>query len=193
MHLANRIIYITCRIISEIMRLMLFAMFLIFISLVTTRYFFSYSPSWSEEIALFLMVWMTMLGASVLVLYQDHFALHVIHGKLSERWRLIHALIIQIAIGLISFLVARESVEFTIKATKVIAPGSGLPMSIAKSSILAGTVLMTIFAALSAIDILFRLLGAKHSFLPLQSSFMSGTFRPEDPSLDDAPQNDPQG
>ncbi len=177
-------IRISCTVLSVIMRVMLAVMFAIFIALVVTRYFFSYSPPWSEEVSRFLLVWISMLGASVLVVYQDHFALHMLVQKLSPRMKLVHSLIVQIVILIVSIVVFYHAILFAYASRDVIAPGSGMSMFWPKLSIPVGMGLMVVFVLVSIVDILRLLSGARQSFLPPQSLFMDSTFRQPDEITD---------
>lgn len=177
-------IRIACTVLSVAMRVMLAVMFVIFISLVITRYFFSYSPSWSEEISRFLLVWISMLGAAVLVVYQDHFALHMLVQKLSPRAKLLHSLVVQIIILVVTAVVFYHAISFANSARDVIAPGSGMSMFWPKLSIPVGMGLMVLFVMVSIFDTIRLITGAKESFLPPQSLFMDNTFRQVDPIVE---------
>lgn len=174
-----------CSVLSIAIRLMLTAMFLIFIALIVTRYFFSYSPPWSEEISRFLLIWISMLGASVLVLYQDHFALHMLVERLSAKAQLYHSFVMQTVTLVICAAIFDEAVDFATSAIDVIAPGSQISMFYPKLAIPVGLALMMFFAAVSLVDIGLRIRGARGSVLPPQILYMASTFRPSDEPKDD--------
>ncbi len=180
MDIVTSAVRISCTVLSVTMRVMLAVMFVIFIALVVTRYFFSYSPSWSEEVSRFLLVWISMLGASVLVVYQDHFALHMLVQKLSPRLKLIHSLVVQIIILIVCAVVFYHAIHFAYASRDVFASGSGMSMFWPKLSVPVGMGLMIVFALVSIVDIVRLLGGAEQSFLPPQSLFMDNTFRQPD-------------
>lgn len=175
---------LVCVVISVAMRVMLAVMFAIFISLVVTRYFFSYSPPWSEEVSRFLLVWISMLGAAVLVLYQDHFALHMLVQKLSPRMKLVHSLVVQIVILIVCGVVFYHAIPFAWSARDVIASGSGMSMFWPKLSVPVGMGLMIVFVLVSILDILRQLGGQAHSMLPPQTILMDSSFRQADEIVD---------
>jgi TRAP-type C4-dicarboxylate transport system permease small subunit len=188
MEMFTAAIRITCTVISTVMRIMLAVMFVIFIALVITRYFFSFSPPWSEEISRFLLVWISMLGAAVLVVYQDHFALHMLVQKLPPRLKMIHSLVVQIIVLIVCCVVFYHSIGFAIAARDVVAMGSGLSMFWPKLSIPVGMGLMVVFGMISIFDTIRMLGGARESFLPPQSLFMDSMFRQTDAVVEtDAP------
>lgn len=171
---------LSCTVLSFAMRVMLAVMFAIFIALVITRYFFSYSPSWSEEISRFLLVWISMLGAAVLIVYQDHFALHMLVQKLSPRNKLIHSLVVQLVILIVCAVVFYHAIHFAYDSRDVFASGSGMSMFWPKLSVPVGMGLMILFVLVSILDLIRLLGGAEHSIVPPQSLFMDSTFRQQD-------------
>lgn len=56
----------------------LFAMVVIVFAQVITRYFFKYTPPWSEEVALLLMVWFGFLGMAIGVAERLHLRIDVL-------------------------------------------------------------------------------------------------------------------
>ncbi|MCX7567959.1 TRAP transporter small permease [Sulfitobacter sp. F26169L] len=171
------VVRVSCTVFSVLMRVMLAVMFAIFIALVITRYFFSYSPSWSEEVSRFLLVWISMLGAAVLVVYQDHFALHMLVQKLSPKMKLVHSLVVQMVILIVCAVVFYYGIFFAFDARDVFASGSGLSMFWPKLSIPVGMGLMIFYVLVSIVDIIRLLGGAEQSIVPPQTLFMDSTFR----------------
>lgn len=64
--------------------LMLAAMVLIVFGQVVTRYFFKYTPPWSEETSLLLMVWFGFLGVALGVAEKLHLRIDVLTEWLPE-------------------------------------------------------------------------------------------------------------
>ncbi|MFZ5816500.1 MAG: TRAP transporter small permease [Bacillota bacterium] len=58
--------------------LLLFTMVVIVFTQVITRYFFNYTPPWSEEVALLLMVWFGFLGMAIGVAERLHLRIDVL-------------------------------------------------------------------------------------------------------------------
>lgn len=51
------------------------------------RYVLNHSPSWTEEIARFMMAWITMLGSAVVIRSEGHIAVTVVAESLPPRLR----------------------------------------------------------------------------------------------------------
>lgn len=55
---------------------------------VFTRYVFGHQASWTEELAIFLLIWVALLGASVALNRRAHLGIDYFVGKLKPRTRL---------------------------------------------------------------------------------------------------------
>ena len=95
------------------------------------RYIFSYTPTWSEEIARVLMVWMSFLTASMAIKDNSHVRISVF-DKFS---------ICNIAFSLILFW---EGSKLVIQTSRTKLPGSGISSGILYASICVGGLLMAI-------------------------------------------------
>lgn len=67
--------------------LMMFGMFVLVFTNIITRYFFSYSINWAEELARYLMVWTAFLGIGLGMREGRHVAIEVLHDYLPKRVR----------------------------------------------------------------------------------------------------------
>ena len=54
---------------------------------IVTRYVFSYSLAWSEELARYLMIWAALLGASPIFKDNQHIRLDLVYGRLPQMVR----------------------------------------------------------------------------------------------------------
>jgi TRAP-type C4-dicarboxylate transport system permease small subunit len=66
---------------------LMIAMFALVFTNVVTRYGFGFSLSWSEEVARFLMIWATFLGAGLALREGRHVAIELVQDRLSEQAR----------------------------------------------------------------------------------------------------------
>jgi len=66
---------------------LMIAMFALVFTNVVTRYGFGFSLSWSEEIARFLMIWVTFLGAGLALREGRHVAIELLQDRLPEASR----------------------------------------------------------------------------------------------------------
>ena len=66
---------------------MVAVMTVIIINQVFMRYLFLYSLSWSEEVARYLMIWVSFLGASLALKYGFHIGVEFIMNRIPEKIR----------------------------------------------------------------------------------------------------------
>jgi TRAP-type C4-dicarboxylate transport system permease small subunit len=66
---------------------MVAVMTVIIINQVFMRYLFLYSLSWSEEVARYLMIWVSFLGASLALKYGFHIGVEFVINRIPEKMR----------------------------------------------------------------------------------------------------------
>lgn len=66
---------------------LMIAMFLLVFANVVTRYGFGFSLSWGEEVARFLMIWVTFLGAGLALREGRHVAIELLQDRLGASAR----------------------------------------------------------------------------------------------------------
>ena len=88
--------------------LMMAAMFILVFTNVVTRYGLGFSVGWAEEIASFLMIWVTFLGAGLALREGRHVAIDLLQDRLPDsarsRLRLALALVILAFLALLTWL-----------------------------------------------------------------------------------------
>ena len=168
-----------CAAISLLLFICLTIMTAVMVSLVLTRYLFSWSPSWSEETTRYLMVWMVMLGGAVLVLFDDHIALHILADRLGKRARMIQMILIRLVIASVCAVTAWKGYGFAVSMWTVFAPGLGIPMFWPTVAIPVSMTLALVFSLLLILRDARILPGGAPGFdIPRQSDFMDGSFKP---------------
>lgn len=175
-----RILLAFCRAVSWLQLALLLIMLGVMASLVFTRYLFSYSPPWSEELTRFAMIWMVMLGGSVLALFDDHITLTVFVDKLGPRLRFLQTLAVRIIMLATSAVVAYKGIKFADGMSGVVAWGLNIKMTVPAYSVSIGFGLILIFNAILLVDELLALFGRQTRLVPRQSDVMDGSFRPQD-------------
>lgn len=176
----NSVLSLICRVITVLLFVCIAGMTLIMMSLVLSRYLFSYSAPWSEEATRYLMVWMVMMGGAVLVLFDDHITLHLLAGKLGPRQALVHNILVRAVVCTVSLITAWTGYGFAFSMWNVMAPGSGLRMTIPIISIPICMTLAAAFALLLIVRDLMSLFGKTPPNIPEQSTYMDTSFRPID-------------
>jgi TRAP-type C4-dicarboxylate transport system permease small subunit len=167
-----------CRLTTILMILLMVTMIIVINSLVVTRYFFSYSPSWTEEVTRFSMVWMVMLGAGVLTLFDDHISLTMAVEKLPKRLRKWQRLLVHIFVFLIAVIIAWKGFEFAYGLNSVIAPALQTSMIYPAISVPIGATMIAAFAAIRVAIEAAGIIGAPAVAIPDQFEFMDNTFKP---------------
>lgn len=97
---------------------------------VVTRYFFGYTPEWSEELARFLFVWVVFLGSALIMGETGHLAVQFVPDRLKNTalrpW-------LDAAINLAGYLfiglLLQQGWKMTATMTFQTAPGLDIPMS----------------------------------------------------------------
>ena len=74
----------------------------VIVMLVTTRNFMGFSYAWSEELTRYLLVWLSMLGAAVLLRRDDHIALDLLPNALPSKARV--GLVLALRLPVLAFL-----------------------------------------------------------------------------------------
>ncbi|TBR43832.1 TRAP transporter small permease [Marinomonas agarivorans] len=103
------------------------AMTVIIIVQVCFRYVLNNSLPWSEELARYLMVWMTFLALPVVSRLQQHAALEIILGNISAYACGLIKLFLYLIIGIVIYYAFDRSYDFAAKGTRSLA--AALPIT----------------------------------------------------------------
>lgn len=82
---------------------LMIVMFALVFTNVVTRYGFGFSLAWSEEVARFVMIWVTFLGAGLALREGRHVAIEILQDRLPARAR--RRLRLGLALVILAFLV----------------------------------------------------------------------------------------
>ena len=158
----RRIVEIIVTVCEKIEVLFLVLMTAMVFSLVISRYVFSYSFAWIEELTRYLMIWAAFLGAAALFKSDGHINMDLFYRKLSERWRTIFDLVFALiqmtfmaCLTLLGIQYAESSRLF------VVATLSNLSMYWVTLIIPISAALSVIIILFNIIRILYRLFGKK--------------------------------
>lgn len=72
---------------------------------VASRYLLRSPSSWTDELATLLIIWVTMLGASVAFIRNHHLGIDYFVGKWSTRNQLLSGILVQVLVGVFATLV----------------------------------------------------------------------------------------
>lgn len=120
----------------------LVAMVLVTFSQVVARYVLQAPLSWSEELARFLLMWLSMLSAAYAFKKKAHFALRFVVDALHPTLQ--RAVRVVVVLAVASFLVVFTfmSITFVIGVEGHRAPALQIPMAVPYSSAIVGGMLM---------------------------------------------------
>ena len=130
---------------------LLVAMTLTVFSQVIARYIFEAPLSWSEELARFILIWLSMLSAAYAFKTKSHFALTILVSKLPNKHQKITSFCINIIVAIFFLIIFYYSVIFVHSVNGHIAPALQISMQIPYSSIIVASGLISIFSFLSAV------------------------------------------
>ncbi len=135
---------------------LLVAMTLTVFSQVIARYIFEAPLSWSEELARFILIWLSMLSAAYAFKTKSHFALTILVSKLPDNHQKITSFCINIIVSIFFLIICYYSVIFVHSVNGHIAPALQISMQIPYSSIIVASGLISIFSLLSAVKTILK-------------------------------------
>ena len=96
---------------------------------VCSRYIFQTPITFSEEIARFLFIWMSFLGAAIAMKHDKHIRLDLLQERMRPDLRLLVAICVFLLIFCFSALVCVQGLKLSFATTRQIAPVSRIPMA----------------------------------------------------------------
>ncbi len=133
---------------------LLVAMTLTVFSQVIARYIFEAPLSWSEELARFILIWLSMLSAAYAFKTKSHFALTILVNKMPEKHQKFTSFCINFIVAIFFLIICYYSVIFVHSVNGHVAPALQISMQIPYSSIIVASGLISIFSLLSAVKII---------------------------------------
>ncbi|TDT61907.1 TRAP transporter small permease [Fonticella tunisiensis] len=113
---------------------------------VICRFIFKFSLTWSEELARYILVWTTFIGASMGIKRGAHIGIEAFTLLLPEKFRKYVAAFGYILCAIFTIIVFKESSRIIHKQilNHQISPAMGMPMWLAYLALPVGTFLMTL-------------------------------------------------
>ena len=108
------------------------------------RYVLGLVPVWSSELARYLLVWLTMLGAAVAMRSGGHFSVTLLTDRLPPRWLRIVLGLRDAAVVIICGALVARGVRFAMLNHGQESPGLEIPMSIPDAALPAGMALIVV-------------------------------------------------
>ena len=113
------------------------------------RYVLGHSPSWSEELSRYLMVWLTMLGAAAAMRGGGHIAVTTLVDTLSPRGRSIALALRDVALVCTCGVLAWWGFGFAAQNAAQESAAMDIPMSIPYAALPTGAVLIALLVLLA--------------------------------------------
>ncbi len=114
---------------------------------VASRYVFNRPTSWSEELARYLFVWITFLGAAVVIRKRRHVDVTVLTDRLPPGAAKVVYLVADLAVLFMLGALTWAGAGLAVMAHRQLSAAMDLPMSVAYSAMPVGTGLMFVFLA----------------------------------------------
>jgi len=111
---------------------------------VVYRYVLTQPLHWSEELARYLFVWLSILGATLALQKRGHFGLDVLFRIFPKQLRPYMTVFIHFLMGIVIFVILVQGVTLVQKTTLQDSPAMGIPMSWAYACLPVGGALMGI-------------------------------------------------
>lgn len=134
------------RLVAVVVGIIVLFMFGSLILQVVSRYFFNSPLSWPEELTMFLMAWMSFLGASVALRGWGHIGVDFFLEKFHGRTKLYLLLLVRLVVLVFAVFLVFEGGVFVAKSTKMVSDGMRISMVWPRLSMPIGGALMTLHA-----------------------------------------------
>jgi len=161
--------------------IILTALFIVMLVIVnanaSTRYLMSFSLPWTEELTRYCMIWMVMLGAAVLALFDDHIALNLPNHNWPEPLRHVQKILIHMIVVAVSLVVVWTGFHFALGMSDVVAPALQIPMSVPTLAVPVGASLIALASIVVLYNDIAAPFGLRSISLPLQKAIMDGSFK----------------
>lgn len=116
---------------------------------VVGRYVFSRAPAWSEELARFLMVWITMLGAGVALRARAHIEVTALPDALPPGPRAVVLALRDLVVLAIAFVIAVYGLDLATLLARQQSPAFEVSMALPYAALPAGAVLIALMVVLA--------------------------------------------
>jgi TRAP-type C4-dicarboxylate transport system permease small subunit len=148
------------RVVALLVGVIVLTMFGSLIMQVVCRYFFDAPLSWPEELTMFLMAWMSFLGASVALRGWGHIGVDFFLDKFRGRTKICLQLLIRCIVLSFTLFLLVEGCVFVAKSAHIVSDGMRISMIYPRLSMPVGGALMTLHTMTFILGDLLRLRGS---------------------------------
>lgn len=136
--------------------LMMVSLISIFGWLVYGRYVLNATPTWVEQVALLLIVWITFLGAAIGIRHGSHLAVDFIRDAAPPRVRTLGLIACAIALIFFGMMLAWQGYEMFERVAQRRIPLLGMSEAWRAAPVIIGGLMTALFAADDLIQLLFN-------------------------------------
>ncbi len=129
---------------ATILIMLVVAMTVVVFLQVFYRYVLTQPLYWSEELARYLFVWLSILGATLGLQKSGHFGLDILYRRLPEKGRRYTQWLIHLLMGVVIFVILFQGVTLVQKTAHQVSPAMEIPMSWAYACLPVGAALMAV-------------------------------------------------
>ena len=108
------------------------------------RYVFAQPLHWSEELARYLFVWLSILGATLALQKKGHFGLDIFYQMLPKKGRRFGQFFIYLLLGIVIWVIFFQGIILVQKTVLQESPAMGISMSWVYASLPVGGALMAV-------------------------------------------------
>ncbi len=127
-----------------ILAALLAAMSCIVFANVSLRYLTNFSITWSEEVARYLMIWMTFLGAGLTLRYGGHVAITNLQEILPARMQRLARILIAALLVVFLLVMIRMGHDYLMRGRFQLTPATRIPFSYIYAAMPIGFALMAV-------------------------------------------------
>lgn len=141
----NKLLNLVEGLLDKLLITLFLAMVVAIVWQVIARYFFASPTIWSEELARFLVVWVTMLGSAYVLEHGGHVAVTVFVDMMPEPWQRFFSWLRDLVIIAMAGGLTYYGYGFAVSGARRTSTGLGLQMSYAYAAIPIGAALIAFF------------------------------------------------
>lgn len=118
---------------------------------IVTRYVFANPLSWTEELARFLLVWLTFLAAGYVMSRRLHIAVDLLVARVSRRTAVAVDTFALVVVLVAAAAMSVAGALFAVEAVHLLAPATRLPMAVVYLAAVVGSLLMFVHGLLNLV------------------------------------------
>ncbi|WP_138471727.1 TRAP transporter small permease [Poseidonocella sp. HB161398] len=145
-----------CQVLDYLMSALIFAIFAILLLQVLSRYVFNLPLYWVEELAKYMMIYVTMIGAAIAYHREGHPRLTILYHRFGEPGRLWYELALRVPVAVLLGVLVKVGYGYAESNSWITSPGLQVSFYWPFMGIPIGAACVLVVLALDSLDILFH-------------------------------------